>query len=337
MKGKPENNQLMIFFLIAYGITFAMGFFMWYGAAYHMDLNVFPNAQMMYPAAGVMLGFLLIRKKDADLPKWFFRFFLLVTAIMIAIAVLSILLPNELSIVSGTAVSTWNLASQYVLIGGSLIGWILFLAAGKARREAYGLRWKAGKISIICIALFIALFVLRLVVSCAISGQLSFLAMVCKSPYIWINLSVLAINFFLVYIAFLGEEYGWRYYLQPLLQKKFGLRTGVIILGVLWGIWHFPLDFLYYSTETGLAMAAAQLVTCIPLAVFFAWAYMKTQNIWVPVILHFLNNNLSAILSGGSMDAFQNQSVAWGELLPVVLINGIVFGGFLFAKPFRRR
>ena len=67
MKGKPENNQLMIFFLIAYGITFAMGFFMWYGAAYHMDLNVFPNAQMMYPAAGVMLGFLLFRKKDADL------------------------------------------------------------------------------------------------------------------------------------------------------------------------------------------------------------------------------------------------------------------------------
>lgn len=62
MKGKPENNQLMIFFLIAYGITFAMGFFMWYGA-YHMDLNVFPNAQMMYPAAGVMLGFLLFRKK----------------------------------------------------------------------------------------------------------------------------------------------------------------------------------------------------------------------------------------------------------------------------------
>jgi membrane protease YdiL (CAAX protease family) len=62
---------------------------------------------------------------------------------------------------------------------------------------------------------------------------------------------------------------------------------------------------------------------------------MKTQNIWVPVILHFLNNNLSAILSGGSMDAFQNQSVAWGELLPVILINGIVFGGFLFTKPFR--
>lgn len=327
----------MIFFLIAYGITFAMGFFMWYGAAYHMDLNVFPNAQMMYPAAGVMLGFLLFRKKDADLPKWFFRFFLLVTAILIVIAVLSIFLPNELAIVSGTAVSVWNLASQYVFIGGSLTGWILFLAAGKKRREAYGLAWKSGKASIVCIALFIALFALRLVVSCSISGYLPLIATVCTNPNTWISLSALAINFFLVYIAFLGEEYGWRYYLQPLLQKKYGLQKGVIVLGVLWGIWHLPLDFFYYSTDTDLAMAAAQLVTCIPLAIFFAWAYMKTQNIWVPVILHFLNNNLSAILSGGSMDAFQNQSVAWRELLPVILINGIVFGGFLFTKPFRRR
>ena len=335
MKGKPENNQLMIFFPIAYGITFAMGFFMWYGAAYHMDLNVFPNAQMMYPAAGVMLGFLLFRKKDADLPKWFFRFFLLVTAVMIAIAVLSILLPNELAIVSGTALSAWNLASQYVLIGGSLIGWILLLVAGKNRRKACGLTWKNGKASVACIALFIVLFALRLVISCAISGCLPLIAAVCKNLNIWISLSALAINFFLVYIVFLGEEYGWRYYLQPLLQKKYGVQRGTLILGALWGIWHFPLDFFYYSTETGFPMAAAQMVTCIFLAIFFAWAYMKTQNIWVPVILHFLNNNLSAILSGGSMDAFQNQSVAWGELLPVILINGIVFGGFLFTKPFR--
>ena len=48
-------------------------------------------------------------------------------------------------------------------------------------------------------------------------------------------------------IIFFGEEYGWRYYLQPVLQKRFGLRAGVIILGVVWGLWHIPDDlFRYY-------------------------------------------------------------------------------------------
>ena len=161
--------------------------------------------------------------------------------------------------------------------------------------------------------------------------------LIAESPGTWIGLAALFINFFLVYIAFLGEEYGWRYYLQPLLQKKFGLRAGVIVLGIVWGLWHFPLDFCYYTTETGPAMAAAQLITCISLGIFFAWAYMKTQNIWVPVVLHFLNNNLAAILSGGSAEAFQNQYIAWGDLLPALLVNGVIFGGFLLAKPFRRQ
>ena len=29
----------------------------------------------------------------------------------------------------------------------------------------------------------------------------------------------------------------WRYYLQPLLQKKFGLKGGVILLGCVWAVW----------------------------------------------------------------------------------------------------
>lgn len=337
MKGSAEKKQLAIFVFIAYGITFAMGLLMWYGVTYHMDLNVFPNAQMLYPAAGAMLGCLLTGKKDAGVPKWFFRFFLLVTGVMIALAILSVLLPNELVIVSGTGVSAWNLASQYVLIGGSLIGWILLLAAGKEKRRAYGLGWKSTKASVVCIAVFIGLFVLRLALTCALTGQLSMFLLIAESPGTWIGLAALFINFFLVYIAFLGEEYGWRYYLQPLLQKKFGLRAGVIVLGIVWGLWHFPLDFCYYTTETGPAMAAAQLITCISLGIFFAWAYMKTQNIWVPVVLHFLNNNLAAILSGGSAEAFQNQYIAWGDLLPALLVNGVIFGGFLLAKPFRRQ
>lgn len=337
MKEKVEKKQLLIFILIAYGITFLMGILMWYGCGRQMELYVFPMAQMLYPAAGVMLGYLLTRKQDEDLPKWFFRFFLLLTAVMAAMAILSVVMPDQMVSVSGTAVSLWIVLSQYVLIAGSLVGWIFFLAAGKKRRAAYGLRWKNGKASVFCVLLFVVLYFLRTAISCAVSGQFSILLMILESPDTWIMMAALSINFFFSYICFLGEEYGWRYYLQPLLQKRFGLRAGVILLGVVWGLWHLPVDFFYYTTETGPAMAAAQQITCITLGIFFAYAYMKTQNIWVPVILHFLNNNLVAVISGNySSDVLQNQYIAWSDLLPSLLVNGVLFGLFLFAKPFRR-
>ena len=38
-----------------------------------------------------------------------------------------------------------------------------------------------------------------------------------------------------------GEEYGWRSYFQPLLQKKFGIVKGVLLFGVLWELWHLPM------------------------------------------------------------------------------------------------
>ena len=46
-----------------------------------------------------------------------------------------------------------------------------------------------------------------------------------KNPMMWLNIAALPINYFFVFIAFFGEEYGWRYYLQPVLQKRFGLRA----------------------------------------------------------------------------------------------------------------
>ena len=62
---------------------------------------------------------------------------------------------------------------------------------------------------------------------------------------------------------------------------------------------------------------------------------MKTKNIWVPVIAHFLNNNMAAVLSGGGSEALQNQQITWGSLVPALLVNLLFFGIFIFAKPFR--
>lgn len=335
MRDEKEIKELIIYVVIAYGVTFLMGLFMWYGNSKNLDLSTFPSAQMFYPAAGVMLAMLCVRKEDMLVPKAFYLFFVCVTLILAVTAILSIFYPYALVVVQGIPISVWTLLQQGLIIGASVVSWIILLATKKEKRRAYGLYWNKSVFSWICILLFLALYAFRTVIAVVWSDQLNVLGMIAKSPNTWMLLAALPVNFFFVFAAFFGEEYGWRYYLQPLLQKRFGLRGGVLLLGVVWGIWHFPVDLFYYTQDSQLLMVLAQQITCITLGIFFAYAYMKTENIWVPVALHFLNNNLVPIVSGNySASVLENQSMTWSELLVSLVINGVIFGVFLFTKPF---
>jgi len=322
-----EKKQLGIYVLIAYGITFLMGLPMGLGCDQGLDVSVFPNAQMLYPAAGVMLAYLITEKEKARLPKRFFITYLAAAALMLASAVGSVILPDI----------AWMTVCNLIMIGGSVLAWIMLLTEKKEKRIAYGLKGRNEKVSVFCVVLFVGLYLLRAILSYAASGQISAVGEIAGNPMTWIMAGSLIINFFLVFIAFFGEEYGWRYYLQPLLQSRFGKRWGVILLGVVWGLWHLPVNFFYYSPGTGLISAAGQQITCITLGIFFAYAYMKTENIWVPVVLHFLNNNLVPIITGTySADIIQGQTMNWTDLIPLLVVNGILFGGFLAAKEFRK-
>lgn len=334
-----EKKQLGIFTAVAYGITFLMGILMWYGSVKGLDISAFPNAQMFYPAAGVMLAYLLTKKEDMDMPKGFYIAFCICTAVLMLLAVVSIFVPIAPIQMQGMTISVWTLIVQYVMILGSVVCWILYGVAGRQKRKAYGLSWNKGKASWLMIGLFILLYMLRTVVSCLMSGvgALAEFGETMLSMTTLISVVSLPVNFFLVFVAFFGEEYGWRYYLQPLLQKKFGLRGGVLVLGVVWGLWHLPIDFFYYtSVEMGLIAAVSQQITCIMLGIFFAYAYMKTGNIWVPVVLHFLNNNLIPVIVGNySTDVLENQQYSWAEIPLALLLNGVFFGLFILAKEFR--
>lgn len=324
-----QKKQLFIYVAIAYGIPYLMGLLMWYGYRNGIDVSVFPNAQMMYPAAGAMLAILITKKEEGQIPKRFFIAFLILTGAMCIISILSIFMPV------GTV---WIMAIQYVIMGGSLLEWILLLTEKKEKRRAFGLQFKNWKGTVLCVLLFFGLYFFRTFISYAASGQLGMAGIIATDSMTWISLAALFLNFFLLWIAFFGEEYGWRYFLQPILQERYGKRWGVFILGIVWGLWHMPVNFFYYnSPSSGLISMAGQQITCITLGIFFAYAYMKTQNIWVPVILHFLNNNLVPIISFDySSGVLQNQQLSWEMLLPALVMNGILFGGFIFAKEFRR-
>jgi len=231
MEGTQKNKELYIYIAVAYGITFLMGILMWYGNSRHLDLSVFPNAQMFYPAAGVMLAFLCARRKDTVMPRGFYVFFICITVLLFIMAILSILNPNAvIDAGNGYILPLWSWVMQLSLVGLSIIGWIVLLLTKKEKRRAYGLCWGNGAASWFCIVLFVVLYIARSVISLMISGQSAILGDIVHNPATWLQVAAVPVNFFFVYTAFFGEEYGWRYYLQPLLQKRLGLRGGVLFL-----------------------------------------------------------------------------------------------------------
>ena len=134
-----------------------------------------------------------------------------------------------------------------------------------------------------------------------------------------------------------GSTKGYDLTVFPTAQMMYPV-AGVIVLGVVWGLWHIPDDLFYYTKTSGIQMIFVQQITCISLGIFFAYAYMKTQNIWVPVCLHYLNNNLIPIISGTlSADVLENQNVSWRDLPVAVVLNGLCFGFFLLADVFKKK
>lgn len=319
------KKELWIFLAVAFGLTYLMGVPLAICQKAGIQGDVFPTAQMFYPAAGVMLGALLVRGRLAPLTKRFYGVYLLVTVALVAMC-LAAWITRDTN-------WYWYMIANYTIIIASVLAWVLLLTERKEKRKACGLRWHGGLLKPIgLILLFILLKAASVFAVNAASGDLSDYLAYWMTSTPWRAIAILLPNFFLSFLPFLGEEYGWRYYLQPRMQQRFGARRGVLLLGVAWGLWHLPLNLFYYSPETPLLSILGQLITCISLGVFFAFAYLKTNNIWLPVILHFLNNNLILVLAGTA--DLSNQVFVWSDMALGFVINLVLFMPYLFSKVF---
>lgn len=88
-----------------------------------------------------------------------------------------------------------------------------------------------------------------------------------------------------------GEEYGWRLYLQDLLVAEYGKLKGVILLGVVWGLWHAPVVIMGW-TYPGYGMVGLVVFTFFTtiLGVLLSYSVMLSGSIWVSSYIHAINN-----------------------------------------------
>ena len=71
------------------------------------------------------------------------------------------------------------------------------------------------------------------------------------------------------------------------------------------------------------------------LGVFFTFAYEKCgKNIWLPVVLHYLNNSMVLVWTGTA--DISNQIIGWGDVAISAIMYGGVFLPFLAAKCYRK-
>jgi membrane protease YdiL (CAAX protease family) len=127
------------------------------------------------------------------------------------------------------------------------------------------------------------------------------------------------------FIATFGEEFGWRAYLLPKLQKL-GKRTALILTGVIWGVWHWPVIAMGYNFGFNypafpwlglLAMVWFTLGT----GIFIGWLTLKSESVWPAVVAHAAINGIAAV---GMFAARQPIPTLLGPA-PVGIIGGIPF------------
>jgi uncharacterized protein len=100
-------------------------------------------------------------------------------------------------------------------------------------------------------------------------------------------------------LATLGEEFGWRAYLLKKLLPL-GAQKAMLLMGVIWGIWHWPVILMGYEYGTNypgfpwLGPVIFLWFTFI-IGTYLAWLTLKSKSIWPAVIAHASLNGLAAI------------------------------------------
>jgi len=288
-----------------------------FGLAWLVDLALYLNGGLQNPAATLMLQFqmlmpafsalllgvfffkdsLVYYRTNRTASRWFIYYYFLMTMLYLGGLVAALVQPSLIGTVSGSLsivsvvglalllVLRWRGGPQSFAGAGMAFGgiryWLLF---GLGMALFYGLHtllnyvFKMGTLADVT-----QLFPRGAAPAMPQSALLAttFLSMVIIGPFLGL-------------IITFGEEYGWRGFLQTELVRLGRIR-GVGLLGIIWGIWHWPIIWMGYNYP-GQPVLGSLLMTAytVALSYFLAYAVFKSKGVWTAVYLHALNNQALA-------------------------------------------
>jgi len=332
----PAVNWFRVawFLALAFGLAWLVDLALYLtGGLANPDTQLLLQFQMLLPAfAAMLLGTFFFQdspifyRTNRGLTRWFVYFYFLLTGLYLIGSIVSLLYPG-LGPLFTSALLIPNFLGLILLVG-------LRLRGGKQTFVEVGMA--GGKVGIwvgygLGLVAFFALqswlnivFQLGTVVDLKTAfPQLATTNTPTSLLYLSLALNSVILGPLLGLIIAFGEEYGWRGFLQTELTRL-GRVRGVLLLGIIWGIWHWPIIWMGYNYPGQPVLGSLLMVAyCIILAYFLAYAVFKSKGIWTAAYLHALNNQALSFLMIAVV-APTNTLYSFGIGLPTLGLGAII-------------
>jgi membrane protease YdiL (CAAX protease family) len=135
------------------------------------------------------------------------------------------------------------------------------------------------------------------------------------------NLPLFVLPFLLFDAITNGEEMGWRGYVLPRLQAKHSALLASLLVGVIWGLWHWP-KFLAPGPTS---LFALFVVDTTAKAVLYTWLYNNTRgSLLLVTLFHAAGNTAGAFLPVANTVTAENTSTLLLVLVLEILAAALV-------------
>ena len=92
-----------------------------------------------------------------------------------------------------------------------------------------------------------------------------------------------------ILVISLGEEFGWRGYLLPKLMQRYSALVASLILGVVWGLWHFPAALIGTGVPQDMPFLVF-MVWVLVATLLMTWIYTNTGSVLLAILMHSMAN-----------------------------------------------
>lgn len=95
------------------------------------------------------------------------------------------------------------------------------------------------------------------------------------------------------------EEFGWRGFVQPIIQERYTAVHASLFVGTIWAVWHyylFVLDMPYYS-EVNVVFYTVRAVT---VSFIYAWIYNGTGGSVLMAMIFHATGNLAGLFQAAA-------------------------------------